>query len=65
MCGHVILVGWAHVIRRYVFNNALTWSEEFFRFSLIWFALLSDSIIHKRLGHIGVTIFRENIPKKL
>jgi TRAP-type C4-dicarboxylate transport system permease small subunit len=65
ICAVMLLVGWAHVIRRYVFNNALTWCEEFFRFSLVWFVLLSASIIHKRRGHIGVTIFRENMPKKL
>jgi len=65
ICTFMLLVAWAHVIRRYVFNNALTWSEEFLRFSLVWFALLSASIIHKRRGHIGITIFRENMPKKI
>ena len=65
ICAFMLLVAWAHVIRRYVFNNALTWSEEFLRFSLVWFALLSASIIHKRRGHIGITIFRKNIPKKI
>jgi len=65
ICSLMLLVAWTHVIRRYVFNNALTWSEEFLRFSLVWFSLLSASIIHKSRGHIGITIFRENMPKKL
>ena len=65
ICTSMLLVAWAHVIIRYVFNNALTWSEEYLRFSLVWFALLSASIIHKRRGHIGITIFRENMPKKI
>jgi len=31
----------------------------------VWFALLSASIINKRRGHIGITIFRENMPTKI
>ena len=61
----MLLVAWLHIVRRYVFNNSLTWSEEFLRFSLVWFALLSASIIHKRRGHLGIVIFRDMMPKKL
>lgn len=65
ICGVMLIVAWAHIIWRYVLNNALTWSEEFLRFSLVWFALLSASIIHKRRGHIGIVIFREHMPAKV
>ncbi|MGE5583736.1 MAG: TRAP transporter small permease [Bacillota bacterium] len=61
----MLLVAWVHVIRRYIFNNALSWSEEFLRYALIWFAALSASILHKRRGHLGITIFREMMPKGL
>jgi TRAP-type C4-dicarboxylate transport system permease small subunit len=64
-CAVMLVVAWMHVIRRYVFNSALTWSEEFLRFSIVWYALLSASILHKRNGHLGITIFREMMPKKL
>jgi TRAP-type C4-dicarboxylate transport system permease small subunit len=63
ICSIMLIIAWVHVIRRYVFNDALTWSEEFLRFSLVWFALLSASIIHKRRGHLGIVIFRERMPK--
>jgi len=63
LCSTMLIIAWLHVIRRYVFNNALTWSEEFLRFSLVWFALLSASIIHKRRGHLGIVIFRARMPK--
>ena len=33
ICAVMLIVAWMHVIRRYVFNNALTWSEEFLRFT--------------------------------
>ncbi|HHY92493.1 MAG TPA: TRAP transporter small permease [Firmicutes bacterium] len=64
ICGAMLLVAWAHIVMRYVFNNALSWSEEFLRFTLVWFALLSASIIHKRRGHIGIVIFREQLPPR-
>jgi len=64
ICASMLIVAWVHVIRRDVFNNSLTWSEEFLRFSLVWFALLSASIIHKKRGHLGIVTFREMMPKK-
>jgi len=65
LCAVMVVVAWMHVIMRYAFNNALTWSEEFLRFSIVWYALLSASILHKRNGHLGITIFREMLPEKL
>lgn len=65
LCSIMLAVAWVHVIRRYVFNNALTWSEEFLRFSLVWFALLSASIIHKKRGHLGIVVFRDRMPKTI
>ncbi len=52
ICASMLVVASAHVIWRYVFNSALSWSEEFLRFTLVWFSLLSASIIHKRRGDI-------------
>jgi len=65
LCAIMLVIALMHVTRRYVFNSALTWSEEFLRFSIVWYALLSASILHKRNGHLGITIFREMMPKKL
>lgn len=65
ICGAMLLVAWAHIVWRYVLNNALSWSEEFLRFTLVWFTLLSASIIHKRRGHIGIVIFRDMMPPKV
>ena len=65
ICAVMLVVAWMHVIRRYAFNSALTWSEEFLRFTIVWYAMLSASILHKRNGHLGITIFREMMPKKL
>jgi TRAP-type C4-dicarboxylate transport system permease small subunit len=48
-----------------VLDNSLTWSEEFLRFSLVWFSLLSASLIHKDRGHIGIVLFRQRMPVKI
>lgn len=63
ICAVMLVVAWMHVTRRYVFNSALTWSEEFLRFTIVWYALLSASILHKRNGHLGITIIREAFPE--
>ncbi|MFH1741721.1 MAG: TRAP transporter small permease [bacterium] len=63
ICAVMLVVAWMHVTRRYVFNSALTWSEEFLRFTIVWYALLSASILHKRNGHLGITIIREAMPE--
>src|SRR5512134_3181241 len=65
ICAVMLVVAWMHVTRRYVFNSALTWSEEFLRFTIVWYALLSASILHKRNGHLGITIIRETFPETL
>jgi TRAP-type C4-dicarboxylate transport system permease small subunit len=65
ICAVMLVVAWMHVTRRYVFNSALTWSEEFLRFTIVWYALLSASILHKRNGHLGITIIRETLPEAL
>jgi TRAP-type C4-dicarboxylate transport system permease small subunit len=65
MCVAMLGVAWMHVIKRYVFNDALTWSEEFLRFNIVWYALLSASLLYKRNGHLGITVFREMMPAKM
>jgi TRAP-type C4-dicarboxylate transport system permease small subunit len=65
ICGAMVVVAIAHVVMRYVFNNALTWSEEFLRYAMVWFTLLSAAILHHRKGHVGIVIFRDMFPDKL
>lgn len=61
----MLVVAWAHIFYRYVINSSLTWSEEFLKLCLVWFSLLSASIISKRSGHMGIVIFREKMPQKV
>ena len=59
----MLLVAWAHVFWRYVLESSLFWSEELLRYSLVWFALLSASVLYKRKGHLGIELFVKNLPK--
>jgi TRAP-type C4-dicarboxylate transport system permease small subunit len=59
----MLVVAWAHVFYRYALGSALFWSEELLRFSLVWFALLSASVIFRRKGHLGIVVFVEKMPQ--
>lgn len=61
----MLAVAWAHVFCRYVLDSALIWSEELLRFSLVWFALLSASLMFRRKGHLGIVLFVDKFPEKL
>lgn len=37
----IVLVMLYQVVRRYIFNSSLTWSEEFCRYAFIWFIFLA------------------------
>jgi TRAP-type C4-dicarboxylate transport system permease small subunit len=64
-CTAMLAVAVAHVVMRYVFNNALTWSEEFLRFAMVWFTLVSAAVLHHQKGHVGIIIFRDMFPDRL
>ena len=65
LCTAMLIVAIIHVVMRYVFNNALTWSEEFLRFSMVWFTLVSAAVLHFKKGHVGIIIFRDMFPDRL
>ena len=44
------------VIFRYLLGAALTWSEEFSRYGLVWITFLGGSIAVKRGAHMGVEV---------
>ena len=50
------------VFCRYVLHNSLQWGEEVLKIMLVWFGLLSVGVIAYRRQHVGVSIFKENLP---
>jgi len=61
----MLAVAWAHIFFRYVLGSSLFWSEEILRFSLVWFALLSASLIFRQKGHLGIVLFVNKFPDRL
>ena len=64
----VLLVGMvgiliAHIWRRYVVNNSLTWSEELLKILLVWFGMLSVAVLAARREHVAIVIFKSKMPK--
>ena len=55
----------AHVVARYILNNSLTWSEELLKILLVWFGLLSVSVLAARREHVSIVVFKEHMPKKV
>ncbi len=46
----IVLVMLLQIVRRYVFNASLTWSEEFCRYCFIWFMFIGYSYsIHEKI----------------
>lgn len=39
----IVVVMLYQIIRRYIFNSSLSWSEEFCRYSFIWFMFVANS----------------------
>lgn len=61
----MVVILMAHIIARYVFNNSLTWSEELLKILLVWFGLLSVSVLAARREHVSIVVFKEHMPKKV
>lgn len=61
----MLAVCWAHVFFRYVLNDSLTWSEEFMRILLVWFCMLSASILAIRREHVSIVVFKDMMPKRV
>lgn len=61
----MLIIAWAHVFYRYVLNDSLTWSEELLKIMLVWFCLLSTTIIAAQRGHVSIVVFKEMMPKSV
>ena len=60
-----VTVVFIQVIARYVFNNSLTWSEEFARYIFVWQIWLGASYAAKINKHINITVAREKFPQRV
>lgn len=60
----VVLLITLQVVMRYVFQNALSWSEELTLWCFIWFIWIGISYAFKERKHVKVSLFQDLLPKK-
>lgn len=58
----LIVVGGMQVFNRFVFNQSLSWSEEFQKYSHIWIIYLSIAVGLRLDAHIGMEIIAQRLP---
>ncbi len=60
----MVIVIFTQVIMRYVFNNSLSWSEEFARYLFVWFSWIGVSAGLKDGEHLKVELLSTALLKK-
>lgn len=60
----MVAVIFAQVVMRYVFNNSLSWSEEFARYLFVWFSWLGVSAGVKDKEHLKVEMLSDALTKR-
>ncbi|SMP53313.1 TRAP transporter small permease [Anoxynatronum buryatiense] len=60
----MVIVIFSQVVMRYVFNNSLSWSEEFARYLFVWFSWMGVSAGVKGKEHLKVELLAEALGKR-
>jgi TRAP-type C4-dicarboxylate transport system permease small subunit len=63
LLGVMTVVTFIQIICR-VFFSALFWTEEVARYALVWITFIGAGCVHKRAGHISITILQDLLPGK-
>lgn len=58
----MLTVTFIQVIMRFVFNNSLSWADEFARFLFVWLSWLGISIGARKGEHIKITMLVDKMP---
>jgi len=64
LLGLIVVIMFAQVLFRYVFNNSLAWSEELIRFLFVWLTFFGGALVIRDKAHIAVEFFIERLPAK-
>lgn len=58
----LLLIVWAQIASRYVFNNSLAWTEEAARYVMIWGVLVGVNIAFLNGHLISINFFTDKLP---
>jgi len=61
----MVIIIFAQVIGRYVFNYSFSWSEEIARFLMVWMTFAGSAYAFRKGAHIGVTAIVDALPTHL
>lgn len=61
----LLLIVWAQVASRYIFNNSLPWTEEAARYLMIWGVLLGVNLAYLRGYLISINFFTDKLPPRI
>jgi len=61
----MVLVVFAQVVWRFVFNNPFPWSEELARYLQVWLILLASVACIRKGRHLAVDFFTQVLPFKV
>jgi len=61
----MLLLVFANVVLRYVFNSGIYWSEEVALLLMVWTAFIAMAIGVEKSMHISISIFYNKFPKWL
>lgn len=60
----MVAIIFIQVVMRYVFSNALSWSEELARYLYVWSTWVGVSYSARRGTHLRITMFRDSLSPK-
>lgn len=61
----LLLIVWAQVASRYVFNNSLPWTEEAARYLMIWGVLLGVNLAYLKGYLISINFFTAKLSMEI
>lgn len=64
MMGSMVLIMFAQVVLRYLFNSPFTWAEEVATYVFVWIVLLGGGPVFVRGTHIAVDYYAHFVPRK-
>jgi len=59
------VMNFINVVMRYCFSNSFSFTEEVTITAFVWVSMVGIAVGYKRLAHLGMSFFVDNMPKKL
>lgn len=59
------VMNFVNVVCRYCFSNSFSFTEEVTITAFVWVSMIGIAAAYKRVAHMGMSFFVDNMPKKL